>query len=539
MPAQTSQPPRIPIVVGVSGHRDLDPAHVGTLESRVSEVLSDLAVRFEHSPIVVLTSLAEGADQLAARVALRDGHRIVALLPMPLTEYESDFASEELRAELRRLVDAADGIVTLPSGTGTREDLYAAAGAAIARLSALLVALWDGEPAAGVGGTADVVEYKLRGTPPRYESRAKRPLDPPEKGLVVQIVTPRAGTPTTQPPGTIIDRDAEPGERERTELRLTRIDEHNRDAPEPTVHPDADADPATAHARRAFERADALAIDLQRRSVRTLHALMAIAIAGSVCFGAYSSISPSNQWLLGGYLFFLLCSYWVWHRRIQRQEIETRYLDARALAEGLRVQHIWRTAGLDDDTADHYLRKQRSELDWIRTALRALDLPNGAGPPARFDLARAEAALRAWVSEQRGYFARAGRKTHRLNARFATGARVAYIFAVLVSVLHFVLMCSDKSADILLLPIALLLVGVVLSELYANKRVLAEHAKRYARMSDLFAMASSLLDDLDRAPEPERADLVHNLLLELGSEALAENAEWLLIHRERPTEFAM
>ena len=48
-----------------------------------------------------------------------------------------------------------------------------------------------------------------------------------------------------------------------------------------------------------------------------------------------------------------------------------------ALAEGLRIQIFWRLAGISDAAADHYLRKQRSELDWIRRAMRAHDLGPG------------------------------------------------------------------------------------------------------------------------------------------------------------------
>jgi len=38
--------------------------------------------------------------------------------------------------------------------------------------------------------------------------------------------------------------------------------------------------------------------------------------------------------------------------------------------EGLRVQLFWNLAGLSDEVADHYLRQQRTELEWIRNAIR-------------------------------------------------------------------------------------------------------------------------------------------------------------------------
>jgi hypothetical protein len=50
--------------------------------------------------------------------------------------------------------------------------------------------------------------------------------------------------------------------------------------------------------------------------------------------------------------------------------LSDKYQDYRALAEGMRVQFYWRLAGLKLSVADHYLRKQRSELDWICSAIR-------------------------------------------------------------------------------------------------------------------------------------------------------------------------
>ena len=44
-----------------------------------------------ETPIIVLSSLAEGADRLVARVALAHGARLVAPMPMPIEEYRRDF----------------------------------------------------------------------------------------------------------------------------------------------------------------------------------------------------------------------------------------------------------------------------------------------------------------------------------------------------------------------------------------------------------------------------------------------------------------
>ena len=65
--------------------------------------------------------------------------------------------------------------------------------------------------------------------------------------------------------------------------------------------------------------------------------------------------------LLAVYLliFASLGLLFLWQRR---RDAQGRYLDYRALAEGLRVQFYWRLAGLQHHAAENYLRKQLDEL---------------------------------------------------------------------------------------------------------------------------------------------------------------------------------
>ena len=56
---------RVPIVIGVTGHRNVasdDPA----LRAAVERELKALAARYRNTPFLVLSGLAEGFDRLAA-----------------------------------------------------------------------------------------------------------------------------------------------------------------------------------------------------------------------------------------------------------------------------------------------------------------------------------------------------------------------------------------------------------------------------------------------------------------------------------------
>ncbi len=106
-----------------------------------------------------VSPLAEGADQLGATVALELGYRLHAILPLPPEDYRTDFDSAGL-AGFDALLGRADSVFQL-TAQDDRSESYALAGRATVENSDVLIALWDGEPARGVGGTAEVVAHAL------------------------------------------------------------------------------------------------------------------------------------------------------------------------------------------------------------------------------------------------------------------------------------------------------------------------------------------------------------------------------------------
>ena len=68
---------------------------------------------------------------------------------------------------------------------------------------------------------------------------------------------------------------------------------------------------------------------------------------------------------------------------------------------------------------------------------------------------------------------------------------------------------------------------------YAEQRALSVHIKRYERMHFLFAAALRVLDDPMTREDWTRA---RDVLAEVGRESLEENADWVMLHRERPIE---
>jgi hypothetical protein len=97
----------------------------------------------------------------ASLVTQRDG-QLRVILPFP--EYERTFGPQDIDA-YRQILSKASAVEILHT-LGTDEDKYLAAGKRIVELADLMIAIWDGKPAKGKGGTADIVAHALQRVTP-------------------------------------------------------------------------------------------------------------------------------------------------------------------------------------------------------------------------------------------------------------------------------------------------------------------------------------------------------------------------------------
>ena len=142
-------------VVGITGHQGLPAQAVALLEERLPVILRDL------SASEVVGSLAQGADQTCAAIALDLGVPLRVVIPSK--SYDTTFDASGLK-RYRDLLQRAVSVVTLPYDAPS-EQAFFAAGRQVADEADVLIAVWDGQPAAGLGGTGDVVSYaRSRGT---------------------------------------------------------------------------------------------------------------------------------------------------------------------------------------------------------------------------------------------------------------------------------------------------------------------------------------------------------------------------------------
>lgn len=193
--------------IAVTGHRwqELDDSQLQAMEASIDRALETISQRRQGCRFRVVTALAEGADRLVATRAMEklDAEMIV-LLPMPYELYQLDFQAEQggqswsSKKEFEQLIAKANWYFELPpiysnvaeielSGTEARNRQYAALGVSLVDYCDELIAVWDGQPGRGLGGTADVLSWWRSDSPPvdlRPNKTLRRKLDRAEATIV-------------------------------------------------------------------------------------------------------------------------------------------------------------------------------------------------------------------------------------------------------------------------------------------------------------------------------------------------------------------
>ncbi|GAA3853447.1 hypothetical protein GCM10023084_04600 [Streptomyces lacrimifluminis] len=144
---------RVRTRIGVTGHRSIPAAVLPSVRTGIRRQLEG------DEEMEALSCLAAGADQLFADIALDHGVPVTAVIPG--MDYEAHLGDADTRAAYRRLLGSCRTRVNLPE-EATHEEAYFAAGRWIVDHVDRLVAVWDGQPARGLGGTGDVVAYARR-----------------------------------------------------------------------------------------------------------------------------------------------------------------------------------------------------------------------------------------------------------------------------------------------------------------------------------------------------------------------------------------
>ena len=413
----------IPLVVGVAGHRSIRKGDEETLYAAVKAELEKLKALCPHTEPVMLCSLAEGADQLCARAAAELNIPLTAVLPLPLEDYETDFAGEAREeldrcCSLARKVFVAPAAETVPEDGGDRDFYYRQAGIYIAAHSHVLLVLWDGEPGPMAAcGTAAAVDFALEGS---YRPASGVSLRWGRNEGVIHIRAYRDGQK-----GEAAGTAERLGDWEAVEEMLRRTDDFNRLAREGVEEtwrflPGREPDPILDRQEHTGLTADSLSLRFARKYKRVLALLAAAGTILTLAFLLYDEAEAIWLILVCG---VMLLGTWFCLRYARRSDCHRRFIEYRALAECLRVQCFLRYGGSRLEAAGLLSWTQQTETPWIMNALLALEPGTDFGER---DL------LQCWVEDQEAYHRKAGKKSGR-DARVSDGiVRTATILSILL-----------------------------------------------------------------------------------------------------------
>ncbi len=548
----------LPLVVTITGHHDLIPGQLPAISETVRGILQRLRASYPKTPLLLLTSLADGAERIGARIACEESIDYRVALPAPESEYRKQFdAEEDLEfGELLRKAQIAHVVpnhaAPVPLDDAQRKAHYRElVGAYTARVAHVFIALWDGKSTEV--DTGRIVKFRLQGTPPEYLGTTSA-LDAPETGPVYQVVSGRQSDPSTlYEPGSLrilIGGNETIEECNDPLARLCKSIE--------AFNADLDTLDTTAFGGHPIEKlravASRLAVNFQTRFNRALKRLFISTAVAAIVFALFAHVLDHILWLVYLYAAATLVAVWSFFAA-RRGRWQDRALEYRMLDMGLRVQRVWDLAGLERSVADHYLRRQRSELDWIRDAIRTVHvLDRDARANDVFDAELAIQAVREFVNGQRKYFIKAAETNEKENSKYewmseyALWIGVAASIVLILSVTWLLIAGVDlNGADRLTPPvewlrdmpiaaIAILTIAAALLHEYPQRNAFHAQARRYSAMSEVYARAQKVLQDSADLELPKRLSVAQEIALDIGREALAENVEWGLMYRELPID---
>lgn len=540
----------VPLLIGVTGHRDLVPDEVPMLRERVRDCFTDLQQEFAGLPLNVISPLAEGADQLVAEVALEMGISVHALLPMPAALYEADFSGESL-TRFHALLDRSQMIeLAVPEADVNRDEQYVELAGYLAAHSHILLAIWDGEETYTPGGTSAVIHFHQHNTMSEFSSQ--RPLNPvdfleDESDLVFHITCSRASGRPLQNAGETawLTRDdvrpRTPDLPARYHQVFERLIEFNRDlqSKQPAVAEGLTRDNSRLPTRVSsvasyYAETDELAGRYQARMYLALRTGYGLALLAGLSFIIYADLFTSPI-ILYTYLFAMVLVLLVFRLESSRGW-QRKHLDYRVLAEALRVQFYWQLAGVRMDQAYHYGHdsfhdRRDLQLGWIRHVMRYAALASDARLHEATE-ADVDITIESWIRDERigqaSYYQAKARQRARKNRQTERMETVGLLIVLVAALLLIVWPGELTGTNLLIAIVGLIPFGIAVRQNFAHRVAERELAAQYTYFHRIFSSADELIRRTDSVP------VCQQILRALGEASLDETSQWNLRQRERP-----
>lgn len=566
----------IPVLVGVTGHRDLlEPEKVGEL---LETFFSKLSSALPDTRFCLVSGMAAGADQIfveCGKRVLGDRAEVLAVLPFSRQEYQKDFSAEELPA-YQRLLDSADHVEELPGSRDREAESYFAEGRYLIDHVNILVSVWDGCIACDrngnpqKGGTWEVsdlwMNYEqdepkdlfstdrtsaLIRIPAKRTASAKR-IDKPYKikdfglGDTNELVV----FDPTLSPDKFLSRSFSCRGFDRV---LKQLDSYNalckKDCPGRAVSKEFLGIQNTTGIEKEIERfaiLDDTANTTQKRYGKQFLRIFMLSFLLGVCAQIYGGVNHDFlsfnffschfrpvTWSLPVYFLLVVCVFF--YAFVQRRMgTDNKYLDYRILAELLRIAIFWKIAGINENVKDSFLRKDPEHAEWTVIALKNWTFLD-ARAPDRKECINDTDVRKAWVEDQYKYYKKTAerlkKQAKKIHRRAVVVAGISMLFGVYFFVDTFLVRLTPQFLHGSLYAMNGILVGfgsffMASLNFFLEKKGWDETAESYFSKEKLFELIFKRLEHMP----PEKVPVY---LSYLGHTAIREHTEWLDQQRKR------
>ncbi len=518
----------IPAVVriGVTGHRVLKNEQqliesVKNVLRRLDEILDQLLRHTQHKFIIV-SPLAEGADRLVAKVVIEwkvnvemDRPCLEAVLPLPEADYLKDFITQESKNEFRALLAKARSTKILGEAD-SRKAAYEQVGRYVVENCDVLIAIWNGKPAAGKGGTAEIVDYVHR------EGRSLFWINS-ENGSIKEEIHEEHILRSFE---NLDIYNVEPLSASEMNSKFeARYSILTKKAEDSGIPPDL----LCWNLLPQFVRASLLAGRYQSRHMiagSLTYVLAAMAVATVTLQRIFLPGYPQFLWIEFIWILLILIVLKLSHRN----DWHRKWIDYRFLAERLRAALFLCVAGIrcEPPRAPPHLSLSHRPDDWMVRAFEWIWNRRMQVPKLEFESLK-NFLLAAWIDDQVSWYRNTSERHRRKHMLLSYFGEALFLLTLVVAAI-------EAAQIILFLPAGFYSVADILKSMatilpavgaaLAGIRVHREYLRNAERYSHMAAHLSSISERLKEAKDMKT---LTRLLEEANELMLRENQDWRVV----------
>ena len=347
----------IPIIFGVTGHRDLRDEDIPNLKKSVGAIFKEYQVAYPNTELVLISALAEGADTLVAEVAKELDVTLHLLIPYEEQEYLNSFENKENIKKYKKLKEYSSRFEVNASVNKGAEECYELLGKAIADRSNILIALYDGVDNGKRGGTSAVVKYQREGI---KENR----FDALDGNALFIIKTPRKSNPNIKTDFTVQKEClGKYVKGDKFNKMLKRVDAINAQTKITDLTDNS-------LLKTYMDYFDAKAKQNQKWFKRLSKIILVLSAIAFISLEIMHVLHIDS--FIFGYGIGLLLAFTLYWLFMKNGKVQDDFVYSRGFTEAIRVQNAWNGAKLNKNVAKYYLKDQHHKFTWIKFILNHL-----------------------------------------------------------------------------------------------------------------------------------------------------------------------